>query len=896
MSSPGPGTPSDPLLPSPGGVQDSAWKAGSIPKTSTFPSSTTRHLSHRANNFKRHPKRRKLIRPSPPPPPNTPCPLDQLDLSELPPRRTFPELLFNGCILFGIEFSYAMETAYVTPVLLQMGLPDQFYSLVWFISPILGFLVQPILGAWSDRCTSRFGRRRPFILVLAIGALLGLTLVLNGRDIGTALADTAANHKWGIVLTVCGVVLMDFSADSADNPSHAYMMDVCSPEDQDRGLNIHALLAGLGGGFGYVVGGINWDHTEFGRSLGGQLRVIYLFTSITLAIATAMTLTSIPERPLAQAHANTRLYTGLTSPLSPLSPLTPKYGSFISRDSSLTGINEFASSFGTSYIDSVLIDCYTGQQTPQPLDPDSATAPLLPHRDTPPTLGAGGAPLKGGGSGILKRPQSLALLDDTLLAPGPGVESGRRRTVTFRQQVSVGGWWTADLSDTTDGTDNQLSMRLLCNAIYRMPPPLCSLCTNHFLGWLSFEGMLLFYTDFMGEVVFGGDPKAPHDSEAYKLYNSGVTMGCWGMCIYAFSAAFYSAILEKLEERFSLRSLYFFAYLAFGLGTGLATLSTNLYVILSLCVTYGFLFSSLCTLPYSLLCEYYQSPQELIGCGAIGDVVHIQHLEPVGFYHFAHSFVRGNWRNEEESSFSLLAKSCHDLDLIHHWAGGRRCIKVSSFGSLSHFTKENKPPEATERCLDCPVEGSCPYSASKIYLDRVKQWGVGWPVSVVCPSSIPDIESVTEALRTGPYGRCVYQCDNDVCSNQVVNMEFEGGVTAAFSMVAFTEEICNRKTTIHGSKGELCWNGGSQVQVFDFLSQRTTQHNAESKVPGNFSLVGHGGADYHLIDSFISAVACGDPSLIRSGPEETLSSHRLVFEAERARRESRVVFCGAEED
>lgn len=149
--------------------------------------------------------------------------------------------------------------------------------------------------------------------------------------------------------------------------------------------------------------------------------------------------------------------------------------------------------------------------------------------------------------------------------------------------------------------------------------------------------MLLFYTDFMGEVVFKGDPKAPHDSEAYQRYNAGVSMGCWGMCIYAFSAAFYSgkafdwalvsfsavvltsclssvsssrpAILEKLEERFSLRTLYFFAYLAFGLGTGLATLSTNLYVVLSLCVTYGVLFSSLCTLPYSLLCEYYQSPQ-----------------------------------------------------------------------------------------------------------------------------------------------------------------------------------------------------------------------------------------------------------------------------------------------
>lgn len=142
MSSPGMGTPSDPLLASPSGsraglIHDASWRP-SLPKTSSFPSSSTRHLSHRANNFQRHPKRRKLIRPSPPPPPNTPCPLDQLDLTELPPRRTFTELVFNGCILFGIEFSYAMETAYVTPVLLQMGLPDQFYSLVWFISPILG--------------------------------------------------------------------------------------------------------------------------------------------------------------------------------------------------------------------------------------------------------------------------------------------------------------------------------------------------------------------------------------------------------------------------------------------------------------------------------------------------------------------------------------------------------------------------------------------------------------------------------------------------------------------------------------------------------------------------------------------------------------------------------------
>ncbi|XP_028596839.2 proton-associated sugar transporter A [Podarcis muralis] len=632
-----------------------------------YAGSVTRHISHRANNFKRHPKRRKHIRPSPPPPPNTPCPIDQVRFGEIHPQRSFWELLFNGCILFGIEFSYAMETAYVTPVLLQMGLPDQLYGMVWFISPILGFLLQPLLGAWSDRCTSPFGRRRPFILVLAIGALLGLSLMLNGRDMGTSLTDTVSDHKWGIAFTICGVILMDFSADSADNPSHAYMMDVCSPSDQDRGLNMHALLAGLGGGFGYVVGGINWDQTGFGRAAGGQLRVIYIFTSITLTLATALTLVSIPERPLQSfsklkkvmkspnfplppsppllfedcgnenltAQNPVRLYASFTSPISPLSPLTPKYGSLISRDNSLTGLSEFASSFGTSNIDSVLIDCFTAGHdgylsipASLPRQGISVSLPRAPEGfhchesaaleagENVGVLGPEGDCLRVGSldaikprsSGILKRPQTLAIPD---IITGNLPESSRRRNVTFSQQVANillnGVKYESELNGSSELSEQPLSMKLLCLTICRMPKPLRNLCINHFLGWLSFEGMLLFYTDFMGEVVFQGDPKAPHDSAEYQKYNAGVTMGCWGMCIYAFSAAFYSASLEKLEEYFSIRTLYFIAYLAFGLGTGLATLSRNVYVILSLCVTYGILFSTLCTLPYSLLCDYYQS-------------------------------------------------------------------------------------------------------------------------------------------------------------------------------------------------------------------------------------------------------------------------------------------------
>ncbi|XP_054857910.1 uncharacterized protein LOC129344994 isoform X2 [Eublepharis macularius] len=282
--------------------------------------------------------------------------------------------------------------------------------------------------------------------------------------------------------------------------------------------------------------------------------------------------------------------------------------------------------------------------------------------------------------------------------------------------------------------------------------------------------------------------------------------------------------------------------------------------------------------------------KELLDAGTIGDICHIQHMEPVGFWHFAHSFVRGNWRNEAESTFSLLAKSCHDIDLINFWMGGKRCLKISSFGSLSHFTKDHKPQGAASRCLDCPVEQNCPYSAQKVYLKPAEQGNFHWPVSVVCSSGEYDIEALTDALRHGPYGRCVYECDNDVVTNQVVNMEFEGGRTAAFTMIAFTERLGVRKTTIYGTKGQLSCRGSGPVKVFDFLQRKKLTFQPERAFSVVGCLGGHDGADFDLMESFVAAVADNNPSLIRSGAEDTLNSHLLVFEAERARKENRVVF------
>ncbi|KAF0715176.1 Aste57867_3525 [Aphanomyces stellatus] len=300
--------------------------------------------------------------------------------------------------------------------------------------------------------------------------------------------------------------------------------------------------------------------------------------------------------------------------------------------------------------------------------------------------------------------------------------------------------------------------------------------------------------------------------------------------------------------------------------------------------------------------------------GLVGKVVNVQHLEPVGFWHQAHSFVRGNWRREDEATFMLMAKSCHDIDYIH-FLMQKEPRAVSSFGSLVHFRKEDKPEGAADRCLDCPVEASCAYSAKRMYLNdcnvdipdvedlgdgvvRKKSTG-GWYNGKVAPSTgykawplevlheNPTVETITEALRTGPYGRCVYECDNDVVDNQVVNFQYQDGSTASFTMIAYTESQCMRKTKIFGTHGELT-SDGTTITHFDFLSRVVTEYTP-SKINAASKLKGHDGADFFLVENFVHGVRTNDPDVLMTGAAESLKSHLMVFAAEEARLTDSVV-------
>eukprot|EP00095_Tigriopus_kingsejongensis_P004155 snap_masked-scaffold1541_size36691-processed-gene-0.1 protein:Tk04155 transcript:snap_masked-scaffold1541_size36691-processed-gene-0.1-mRNA-1 annotation:"predicted protein" len=269
--------------------------------------------------------------------------------------------------------------------------------------------------------------------------------------------------------------------------------------------------------------------------------------------------------------------------------------------------------------------------------------------------------------------------------------------------------------------------------------------------------------------------------------------------------------------------------------------------------------------------------RELIDSGVIGEVVTINHVENILFWHFAHSFVRGNWRQEASSTFSLLAKCCHDIDLIMYWMGDRKCRQIQSFGGLYHFKESQKPTGAAKRCFDCGVEKDCPYSAQKVYM-KSKVDRPEWPMSVVC-----DIEdhpggyqaALREALEDGPYGRCVYDCDNDVADHQMVNMEFESGATATMTMNAFTRNM-SRETRICGTKGELRWGGSPQgpIHVYDFATQSEKEVLPDLLAPP-CRTSGHGGADFFLVNAILKAVASEDPTLISSGILDSLRSHKL---------------------
>jgi predicted dehydrogenase len=322
--------------------------------------------------------------------------------------------------------------------------------------------------------------------------------------------------------------------------------------------------------------------------------------------------------------------------------------------------------------------------------------------------------------------------------------------------------------------------------------------------------------------------------------------------------------------------------------------------------------------------DYWGKVYEIVRSGRLGQLITISHRENVSSWHMAHSFVRGNWRAKEISAPMILAKCCHDFDLLD-WIVGERVTRLSSVGSLMHFRAENAPPGAPLRCTDgCPVADKCPFYAPAIYIDLapikyalsqahnplyrlVGKWSLksprsleqigdfipvvkslteydGWPRSVITDEPASK-DALMRALREGPYGRCVYHCDNDVVDHQIVSMQYESGITASLTMHGHSFEE-GRTIRIDGSQatllGKFSFNR-TYLEVIDHRSVQREWFDFPNQIEGG----GHGGGDFGLVRSFVQVMRGEETP--QTGGLTSLESHLLAFAAEEARQEGKVV-------
>ena len=270
---------------------------------------------------------------------------------------------------------------------------------------------------------------------------------------------------------------------------------------------------------------------------------------------------------------------------------------------------------------------------------------------------------------------------------------------------------------------------------------------------------------------------------------------------------------------------------------------------------------------------FFSEIKRRLSSGKYGKVVTIAMTENVAYWHQAHSFVRGNWRNEEESTFMLLAKCCHDLDMIAYLSG-KKCRFVSSMGHLSFFTAENAPENSAAYCYRCGVN-DCPYNALN--------WYVKNPLWVKLPE-LPE-ENRDAFIRNwlsdekNPYARCVFHCDNDVVDHQVVNMQFEDMSTATLTMTAFTDKFY-RRTHVFCTKGEIYGDMEEKKLYCTVFGREQTVIDLKDSFNDS-----HGGGDQGLIDDVVDMMN-GRERSGRTDIEAWMISHRIAFAAEKSRREN----------
>ncbi|KNC21105.1 hypothetical protein FF38_04337 [Lucilia cuprina] len=495
------------------------------------------------------------------------------DYSHVFRKKTRFEMFRLSAIAMAIEFAYAAETSFVSPILLQIGIDHKVMTMAWGLSPLLGFFLSPLLGSISDRCYLKMGRRRPIITVLSFGILLGLILVPYGKEFGLLLGDegytynvsatiasnfsiaegsvaallspeqegpSPSNYKYATILTIIGLVLLDFDADTCQTPARTYLLDMCIPEDQPKALTMFTLFAGIGGTIGYGIGGIDWEKTSFGTFLGGNIPTVFGMVTIIFVVCYFITITTFREIPLKLIEKDE-----LLRPLSDAA---------IKKELKKCNTNVF-------YI-------------------DQTTTIENEMADNNEKYTANGS-YQNGNAGT----------------NGDANNGGQMQMQQYSSKA------IPELDDVED--EKPISLAQYLKSIFVMPPSMRILALTNLFCWMGHVTYCLYFTDFVGEAVFNGDPTAPPNSDAANLYEAGVRFGCWGMSIYAFSCSVYSLSVTKLMKWFGTKAVYIAGIVYYGVGMLILGLWPTKWGVLVFSTSAGILYGTLFTMPYILVANYH---------------------------------------------------------------------------------------------------------------------------------------------------------------------------------------------------------------------------------------------------------------------------------------------------
>jgi len=282
---------------------------------------------------------------------------------------------------------------------------------------------------------------------------------------------------------------------------------------------------------------------------------------------------------------------------------------------------------------------------------------------------------------------------------------------------------------------------------------------------------------------------------------------------------------------------------------------------------------------------FFQEIKGIIESKELGKILSMDLLEEIGYWHYVHSYVRGNWRKKQSSGPIILTKSCHDMDILS-WLLDKDVKSISSSGSRGYFRKSNTPRGAVDRCIkNCKVKKTCPFNAERFYLHEKTPEEVSWPTYVISPID-KTLKARKISLRTGPYGRCAYKCDNNVCDNQEVIIRFSGGVKARFTLSAFGPKP-TRKIRIYLEKGEIHGDlSEGSIRKIKYSGVKEADEVMQIDVPFKDH---HGGGDEFILKSFVKSIKTNNPKYNLTSAEETLKSHLMCFAAEESRLKGKLV-------